>query len=566
LVDAVTLVHVQAAVLAAAVLSAILAWRRAPLWAHLPGFALALSVHAAYVAVYKEDSFITFRYAAQLLAGNGPNYNPGERVEGYTTPLWMLLSALAGAARLDIPAAMRAVAFAANLALLPLLVWFYRHALDRHPNAERPELALIAPTLVATNGALAFWAMGAMETALFTLLLVAGLGMACRTLLDPERRDWSAPLLALAYFVRPEGALFLAVTQAARALALWRLDRRRLRQPRTHVLGLVAIASIALHVAWRLWYYGVPLPNTYYAIAAVTPDGWRRGLRYLAYSYEAYLRASLHLGPSGHAVAANPLLPIAMVLLGLRYWNRARAMLCAAVGFYLGYVVAMGGEGLGTHRFTVPVFPILYLMMADGVRAVTETIRAVLARLRGSSALVGTAAFVLTLLIAHGQLEPTEREIRKRRDINARSYVARVEMAEALCSVLRPGQSIALIPAGIIPYFCMVPTIDMLGLNDAHIGRSRVPLMGAGKAAHEKFDGGYVLSRKPTVVILGLGVLKKDPRTLPWERLPEANPPLWGSEQIWSHPGFRRDYAFRYRFLPEARRWFGYFVRADSGL
>src|SRR4029077_17355811 len=41
-----------------------------------------------------EDSFITFRYARNLAAGQGLVYNPGEHVMGFTSPLWTVWSAL----------------------------------------------------------------------------------------------------------------------------------------------------------------------------------------------------------------------------------------------------------------------------------------------------------------------------------------------------------------------------------------------------------------------------------------------------------------------------------------
>jgi len=40
-----------------------------------------------------DDAFIFFRYADNLLAGLGPVFNAGERVEGFTSPLWLLLLA-----------------------------------------------------------------------------------------------------------------------------------------------------------------------------------------------------------------------------------------------------------------------------------------------------------------------------------------------------------------------------------------------------------------------------------------------------------------------------------------
>ncbi len=38
-----------------------------------------------------EDAFITLRYVNNMLHGFGPVFNVGERVQGYTHPLWFLL-------------------------------------------------------------------------------------------------------------------------------------------------------------------------------------------------------------------------------------------------------------------------------------------------------------------------------------------------------------------------------------------------------------------------------------------------------------------------------------------
>ena len=53
---------------------------------------LGLLAEAAYYwwPCTADDAFITFRYAQNLVEGLGPVYNPGERVEGYSSPIWML--------------------------------------------------------------------------------------------------------------------------------------------------------------------------------------------------------------------------------------------------------------------------------------------------------------------------------------------------------------------------------------------------------------------------------------------------------------------------------------------
>ena len=42
----------------------------------------------------QEDAFINFRIIGNLLAGHGPVFNVGERVEVYSDPLWMFLLAV----------------------------------------------------------------------------------------------------------------------------------------------------------------------------------------------------------------------------------------------------------------------------------------------------------------------------------------------------------------------------------------------------------------------------------------------------------------------------------------
>src|SRR5215831_17241797 len=53
---------------------------------------LALGVaHIYYLRFVCDDAFISYRYAANLAHGRGLVFNPGERVEGYTNFLWVVL-------------------------------------------------------------------------------------------------------------------------------------------------------------------------------------------------------------------------------------------------------------------------------------------------------------------------------------------------------------------------------------------------------------------------------------------------------------------------------------------
>ena len=65
-------------------------------WFRVSALVLILTLFA--FGVYQnyflgDDCFISFRYARHLVAGEGLVWNPGERVEGYTNFLWVLLMA-----------------------------------------------------------------------------------------------------------------------------------------------------------------------------------------------------------------------------------------------------------------------------------------------------------------------------------------------------------------------------------------------------------------------------------------------------------------------------------------
>src|SRR5207249_6179144 len=86
-----------------------------------------LAALAFHLRMLFDDSFIAYRYAANLARGQGLVFNPGERVEGYTCFLWVVMLSGVIAAGLDVVlwsqllgalAALGTVAIAARLGVL----------------------------------------------------------------------------------------------------------------------------------------------------------------------------------------------------------------------------------------------------------------------------------------------------------------------------------------------------------------------------------------------------------------------------------------------------------------
>ena len=76
--------------------------------------AVALAALALYNArhFYEDDAYITLRYVRRWIDGSGPTWTDGERVQGYTHPLWFLQLTLLGRFGVDLVGASRALGVA----------------------------------------------------------------------------------------------------------------------------------------------------------------------------------------------------------------------------------------------------------------------------------------------------------------------------------------------------------------------------------------------------------------------------------------------------------------------
>jgi hypothetical protein len=124
-------------------------------------FALGI-VRAVQLAWVCDDSFISLRYAENLVAGHGLVYNPGERVEGYTNLLWTLVLAALLRLGVDPIRAAELPGIAAYAGLAALLAW----ESWRRSRAPGRAFLPLAAGLVLVCDDFHVWATGGLETAL----------------------------------------------------------------------------------------------------------------------------------------------------------------------------------------------------------------------------------------------------------------------------------------------------------------------------------------------------------------------------------------------------------------
>lgn len=358
------------------------------------------------------------------------------------------------------------------LAFAVLIGLTYRMARDADPTT-----ALAAVAFVAIAPATSLEAVQGLETLLYAALVAGALLLRVREDEDATRFPFSAGLAALAALTRPEGVLIFALLEGLPVLAA-----RSLTPLRGRWRGwLIFVAALGAHMAFRLGYYGQPLPNTFYAKVTSSGSQVFRGAGYLG----AFAL--------GHVPLVAFALAGAVRLLRTRGREARTALLVGLAGAYLLYVGAVGGDFKASYRSITPVWVPLALLAQVGVVALVERVqrpRAVLAAVLGVLvAATGVPEYLRCAAIA---------ENRGQRLMEGLAMGAFIEDAY-------PDATLAIHAAGVIPYRSGVKTIDLWGLTDPHIARVEIDDMGEGLAGHEKQDYDYAFSREPDLYVPAAG-------------------------------------------------------------
>jgi hypothetical protein len=214
------------------------------LWGGLCLVALSarIFVFIHFYGYYIDDSYISMRYAENLATGKGLCFSTGERVMGFTSPLYVLLLGL-------FRFLFAAVDFTSLILVFNLLLWvvfFYLVLRIVRSNFDEPWPILL---WVAFYFSYLDASVNGMETTLFITLIFAAMGY-----LHRSKADWALVFLALLCLTRPEGYLLLGA-----GLVYWLL----VRPSRAPIRGIIAFSIIlAVWFVFAYLYYGSILPQS----------------------------------------------------------------------------------------------------------------------------------------------------------------------------------------------------------------------------------------------------------------------------------------------------------------
>jgi len=298
-----------------------------------------------------DDGYINLRIVWNVLHGDGPVFNAGERVEAGTSPLWIAVLVVARiplwfvdpgwvAVLTGIALSLAGIAFAA--------VGARRWWASLGRNAGLP----LGMAAVVALPPMWDFASSGLETGLSFAWIGACWWATARRLdgdlLPLDRPFWVPVLIGLGPLVRPDFALFSVAFAVAHVAASDDASRSRAGW---RALGFGVVLPV-LYEVFRMGYYGLVIPNTALAKEAGR-SLWERGWNYL----DVYVGSTLLLlmlgllvvvfaleAPSSGASRRHAVVAAAPVVAGL---------------LHTVYVVRVGGDFMYARLFLPATFALL---------------------------------------------------------------------------------------------------------------------------------------------------------------------------------------------------------------
>jgi hypothetical protein len=419
-----------------------------------------------------DDVMITLRVATNIAAGHGPYFNPGEYVAANTSLLWPFL--------LAIPRSLfglsQTVIFVCVLSLLLTVLTVAAVALASRTTAT----SALAAAVIVTSPSVSYYAWTGWEHVpqmlLVTVAFLILIGRLPGLRDDTARLRLSVVMLTVAFLVRPDTLLLLAVPGAVLAHRFWRRRDRRDGAALAVAIGLGALYYLA-----HLYFYDSLVPNTFNLKVSAEGESVSHGLAYL-------LR---NVTDGGNTLLV--LLSIACLFLR-RAPRSADLIVGTSLVLYVLSIVAVGGDYFSRGRFLLCITPIAVFVVFDCLWDAAGSTLAKICK-------VGFLLAVVLLVPLHSgwrdlvvqgdsvQLRP----LVQRADLPVRPIGAQLAMIPVIREALTPADGqIGLFFLGSLSYY--LPEFqfaDFLGKADPVVAESPAKW---GPVAHNKWDIEYTLT------------------------------------------------------------------------
>jgi len=465
-------------------------------------------LHAIFLAVPAEDSFISFRFAKNLAEGYGFVWNIGEPpVEGYTNFLWVIICTLGTIIRFDI------ILFAQFFGITAsIITLFYVYKISLQIGFDK-STALLPCLFLSASGPFATWASSGMETNLFTLFIIGSAYHSISFWKSGKSKSLNLSFLfcLLASLTRPEGFGIFILLLFVHIIYYTKKVRPDRNAKPLILAALVYLIPFIIYFIWRYSNFGYMLPLTFYAKTGGTFYQWFRGLKYLIYF-------SLHF--------LLPFLPLLLYLFLKRKqllngknfsfseWIKKplssksfSLMFCGVFcSTYIFYIILVGGDYMAMYRFFVPVLPFIYILLAADLNLLKNS------RLTLSSNPFAVIFILIALIGTTLQSTPLEKILFHKPGITHGQYQGvsterwhsnRLSLIGMFFGEYKKSndESIATGAIGAISFYSGLKVYGFYGLVDPEIAMMNIDDAGKGFPGHEKIDLLYTLSKQPTYFV-----------------------------------------------------------------
>ncbi|MBE2195853.1 MAG: hypothetical protein IAE83_16885 [Anaerolinea sp.] len=454
-----------------------------------------------------DDAMISMRYARNLVQSHELAWNPGgDRVEGFTNPLWVLIMAVVHL--LPVPPE-RTSLYVQDLGAILLVlnvavIWDVTGRLARSLGRGALFAQIVAALFCAFSLPLNTWTLQGTEVGLLALMV----SVAFRQMVITFEQERFSPLVYLILGVATLVRIDMTVTYGASLFFLW-LSMPTLRAQHLRVGLSIFGVFILPQTLFRLLYFGDWLPNTYYLKVEGYPF-WGR----ISRGGEVAL---MFLGNIG-------VLPFVGLFL-----RRTRPLLlvgwlCLTQMLYTIYVGGDAWEWWGNvNRYLSVVLPLFFVLLGITLSLLVEAaeqgwqrLNLPLSPFRAWSYRALGAAVVILLALIHfitfnAQRTPVEgylihdEWLLRGGSLNVNWNPLMVQTALLTRSFTSPQARLGVTWAGIIPYFADRPGVDILGKNDrliAHLPMHQHSQWDRFYPGHLKWDYGYSIGGlRPDVVV-----------------------------------------------------------------
>lgn len=296
------------------------------------------------------DGYIYLHVVQNILAGHGPVFNAGQRVEAFTSPMWTFVLSVAG---LVTPFSLTTLAVDLGIALTVSGLGLVVVSSTRLVRRVSPDAFLLPLGAVAFVAVSPIWSLATLglETGLTFFWLGCCFALLVR---------WSGPaggdvrwyglmVLGLGPLVRPE----LALDTVVFLLVLLVVDRGSRGWRGRIALVAWALALPLAYEVFRMGYYGMLVANTAVAKEASLPRAGQ-GIVYLKDFVTPYW-----LFVPAMALVIGAFLPLTAALRVRSGALRSRCALFAlpaAAALNAGYITVMGGDYVHARLLVAPFF------------------------------------------------------------------------------------------------------------------------------------------------------------------------------------------------------------------